>query len=156
MGTMPSSTEFSQLGATFCAALSNPRRVRVLTALAHQPRTDVELVADVELPQAEVAGHLQVLENCGLVLSVRRMNPGAGAPQKTALAEELGAAQVAAIGNGVNDADMLRRAALGIAVLGPEGLATACAQAADGIAPNIEAALDLLLYPRRLVATLRT
>jgi hypothetical protein len=50
---------------------------------------------------------------------------------------------------------MLERAALGIAVLGPEGLALSCLQAADVVVPDILAALDLLLFPRRLVATLR-
>jgi hypothetical protein len=40
--------------------------------------------------------------------------------------------------------------------LGGEGLSAACLSAADVIAPNIEAALDLLPYPRRLIATLRT
>jgi soluble P-type ATPase len=51
---------------------------------------------------------------------------------------------------------MLQQAALGIAVLGGEGLATACLATADVVAPNMEAALDLLLYPRRLIVTLRT
>lgn len=60
-----------------------------------------------------------------------------------------------AVGNGANDARMLERAALGIAVLGPEGLALSCLQAADVVVPDILAALDLLLFPRRLVATLR-
>ena len=91
-----------------------------------------------------------------LPVRIRPLQPGAGTPQKAALTEELGAAQVVAIGNGANDAAMLDRAAVGIAVLGPEGLAAACATAADVIAPNIEAALDLLLHPRRLVAALRT
>jgi len=50
----------------------------------------------------------------------------------------------------------IARATLGIAVLGGEGLAAACLAAADVVAPSIESALDLLLYPRRLVATLRT
>jgi P-type E1-E2 ATPase len=90
-----------------------------------------------------------------LPVRVRGMAPGAGTSQKAALVNELGASQVAAIGNGVNDAEMLRRAALGIAVLGPEGLAAACASAAKIVAPNIVTALDLLLHPRRLTATLR-
>jgi len=50
----------------------------------------------------------------------------------------------------------LQRAALGIAVLGGEGLATVCLAAADVVVPSVESALDLLLYPRRLIATLRT
>ncbi len=60
-----------------------------------------------------------------------------------------------AIGNGANDVRMLEWAARGIAVLGPEGLAVSCFQAADVVAPDIGAALDLLLLPRCLMATLR-
>jgi soluble P-type ATPase len=44
---------------------------------------------------------------------------------------------------------------LGADVLGPEGLARAAWQSADLIVPDIGAALDLLLHPQRLVATLR-
>jgi P-type E1-E2 ATPase len=111
-------------------------------------------VLEIWLITADTHGTLAAVAPT-LPVKVRAMNPGAGTPQKAALADELGAAQVVAIGNGLNDAEMLRRAAVGIAVLGPEGLAAACAQAADIVAPNIEAALDLLLHPRRLVATLR-
>jgi soluble P-type ATPase len=50
---------------------------------------------------------------------------------------------------------MLQAAALGIAVLGPEGLAAEAWQAADVVMASIHDALDLLLHPRRLVATLR-
>ncbi len=67
----------------------------------------------------------------------------------------LGSHSVVAIGNGANDAWMLRQAALGIAVMGGEGLAVKCLSAADIVLPGIEAALDLLIYPRRLLATLR-
>jgi soluble P-type ATPase len=67
----------------------------------------------------------------------------------------LGAARVVAIGSGANDAAMLQQAALGIAVLGGGGLAMACLAAADIVVPSIESALDLLLYPRRLIAMLR-
>jgi P-type E1-E2 ATPase len=111
-------------------------------------------VLEIWLITADTHGTLAALAP-DLPVKVHPMNSGPGASQKAALAEALGTAQVVAIGNGVNDAEMLRRAALGIAVLGPEGLATVCANAADIIAPNIEAALDLLLRPRRLVATLR-
>lgn len=68
----------------------------------------------------------------------------------------LGPERVVAIGNGYNDQRMLKAAALGIAVLGPEGAYPATLQAADVVAPDIGAALDLLLYPDRLKATLRT
>jgi P-type E1-E2 ATPase len=109
---------------------------------------------EIWLISADTHGTLSALAPT-LKVNLRRMEPQAGAAQKGALVEELGAAQVAAIGNGANDADMLHRAALGIAVLGPEGLAAVCLTAADLLVPNIETALDLLLRSRRLVATLR-
>jgi P-type E1-E2 ATPase len=62
---------------------------------------------------------------------------------------------VVAVGNGANDAGMLAAADLGVAVLGPEGTAAALVTAADVLVPSIDDALDLLLDPRRLVATLR-
>ncbi len=78
-----------------------------------------------------------------------------GAEDKLRYVQGLDAAQVVAVGNGANDAAMLRAAALGIAVLGPEGLAVEAFLAADVVTASITDALDLLLSPRRLVATLR-
>jgi P-type E1-E2 ATPase len=83
------------------------------------------------------------------------IEPRYEASQKQALVERLGAQQVVAIGNGANDARMLSTAALGIAVLGGEGLAIETLRAADMVVGRIEDALDLLLHPQRLVATLR-
>jgi soluble P-type ATPase len=77
------------------------------------------------------------------------------AEQKARVVRRLGATGVVAIGNGANDAAMLGEAALAIAVLGPEGLARAALLEADVLVAHIEDALDLLLSPRRLVATLR-
>jgi P-type E1-E2 ATPase len=64
-------------------------------------------------------------------------------------------AQTIAIGNGRNDCLMLKEATLGIAVVGPEGVSAETLAAADVVAPHVLAALDLLLHPLRLVATLR-
>ena len=77
------------------------------------------------------------------------------AEQKAGFVQNLGPEKVVAIGNGSNDASMLNEAALGIAVLGPEGLAMDALLAADIVAPSIHHALDLLVDPSRLVATLR-
>jgi soluble P-type ATPase len=68
----------------------------------------------------------------------------------------LGAQQTVAVGNGRNDELMLKQAALGIAVLQQEGAACSTVLAADIVCPSITAALDLLLHPLRLVATLRS
>jgi soluble P-type ATPase len=45
--------------------------------------------------------------------------------EKAAFVRQLGSRQCAAIGNGANDTDVLREAALGVAVIGPEGAAAA-------------------------------
>ena len=79
----------------------------------------------------------------------------ASAAEKAGYVRGLGPERVVAVGNGANDAVMLREAALGIAVLGPEGLALEALLAADLVVPDIAAALDLLLHPDRIVATLR-
>ena len=84
-----------------------------------------------------------------------RIKPRYEASQKQALVERLGAGQVVASGNGANDARMLSAAILGIAVLGREGLAVEALESADLVVGRIEDALDLLLHPQRLVATLR-
>jgi soluble P-type ATPase len=62
---------------------------------------------------------------------------------------------VVAIGNGANDQRMLRAAALGIAVLGPEGMDPRLLACSRVVVRRIEDALDLLLDPRRILATLR-
>jgi P-type E1-E2 ATPase len=90
-----------------------------------------------------------------LGINLHRLTPGNEAAQKRAFVESLGAEGVIAVGNGANDAEMLAVAALGVAVLGPEGLAQAAWQNADLIVPDIGAALDLLLHTQRLIATLR-
>ncbi len=63
--------------------------------------------------------------------------------------------KVVAIGNGLNDRLMLKKASLGIAVILEEGAATSTLLSADLICRNIEDALMLLLKPLRLVAGLR-
>jgi P-type E1-E2 ATPase len=78
-----------------------------------------------------------------------------GAKQKATYVSNLGAHNVAAIGNGANDGAMLFIAGLGIAVLGPEGLANEALEDSDIVTPDITAALDLLLHPNRLIASLR-
>jgi len=84
-----------------------------------------------------------------------KVRAGAESSGKREFVERLGASQVVAIGNGANDAGMLDAATLGIAVIGGEGLALASLTAADVVVASIQDALDLLLNPERLVATLR-
>ena len=75
---------------------------------------------------------------------------------KVRLLDQLGRDRCVAIGNGRNDEAMLRAAAVGIAVIGPEAAAAGTLAAADIVCRSITEALDLLLDPRLLIATLRT
>ena len=50
---------------------------------------------------------------------------------------------------------MIEHAALGIAVIGPEGSAVTSLLRADIAVSDIRAALELLVHPKRLIATLR-
>jgi soluble P-type ATPase len=69
--------------------------------------------------------------------------------------ERLGAGQTVCIGNGRNDRLMLKEAALGIAVILEEGVATETLVAADIVCISILSAFELLTNPLRLTATLR-
>jgi soluble P-type ATPase len=62
---------------------------------------------------------------------------------------------VVAVGNGRNDVPMMGTAKLGIAVLGPEGAPSSLLSAADIVTRDINDALDLILNPLRMKATLR-
>jgi P-type E1-E2 ATPase len=119
------------------------------------PRLEkLNTLLEIWLVSADTQGTLSDLA-ARLKVRAKRLDSGDEAGQKCAFIEELGAEGLVAVGNGANDALMLRRAALGIAVMGPEGLATECLTASDLVVPGIESALDLLLFPRRLLATLR-
>jgi soluble P-type ATPase len=59
-----------------------------------------------------------------------------------------------AIGNGNNDQLILREAGLGIAILESEGMSVAAMKDADIVVKGISDAFDLLLKPKRLIATL--
>ena len=75
--------------------------------------------------------------------------------EKTRYVEQLGPGSVIAFGNGRNDVGMLRVAAIGVAILAGEGVAIGALQAADVLAPGPVEAMDLVLHPKRLIATLR-
>jgi soluble P-type ATPase len=82
--------------------------------------------------------------------------PALGQAQaKRSYVEKLGANHTVAIGNGRNDAPMLKASALGIAVLGSEGLAIDAVRDADILVRHVVDGIGLLLHPTRLIASLR-
>jgi P-type E1-E2 ATPase len=105
----------------------------------------------IHILTAGTHGHLTELEH-ELGHPLRIIQTG---EDKARIVQELDPTHVVAFGNGANDAPMLRLAAIGIAVFAAEGVAISALQAADVLANGPIDALDLLLQPKRLVATLR-
>jgi len=75
--------------------------------------------------------------------------------QKERYVNNLGAERVVALGNGNNDVLMLKAAKLGIAVCLKEGCSIKAIEAASIFVSSPVDAVDLLLNPKRLIATLR-
>jgi len=69
--------------------------------------------------------------------------------------KRLGAENVIAIGNGANDASMVKNAALGISVIQKEGASPSTVFNSKIVCTNILDALDFLSNPTRIEATLR-
>lgn len=109
---------------------------------------------DIHVITADTFG-LAAVELGSLPVTLQIIGKGDQAAAKLNLVESLGAGRVAAVGNGANDALMLKRAALGICILGAEGAATPTLLASDVVVRSPGDALDLLLHPGRLAATLR-
>jgi P-type E1-E2 ATPase len=78
-----------------------------------------------------------------------------GGDKEIDIVRTIGASKLAVIGNGRNDVPMMNLAALGIAVIGPEGCAPKLLAMAHVVTRDITEALDLLTNPLRLKATLR-
>ncbi len=108
----------------------------------------------VHLLTADTHGRQAVIDR-QLNLSATRLTSGNEQEQKRLFVENLGAASVVAIGQGANDAGMLKAAALGICILSAEGAAAETLLAADLVVPDIFTAFDLLDKPLRIVASLR-
>lgn len=112
---------------------------------ALQPTLQVELLsADTFGTLAAIAARLDIVAR-----------KAASADEKLEVLRSLDPLRCVAVGNGANDALMLREAALGIGVIGSEGAASETVAAADVVCRSVVEALDLLLEPRALAATLR-
>jgi soluble P-type ATPase len=75
--------------------------------------------------------------------------------QKEEYVKTLGSEGVIAFGNGSNDRRMLRKAKIGIAICLDEGCSVDAVQSADILVKSPADALDLMLNPKRMKATLR-
>ena len=109
---------------------------------------------NLHLLTADTHGKQSVIDQ-QLNLKAVRIQPGDEVAQKANYVQQLGAETVVAVGQGANDAGMLKAAALGICVLSVEATAVNTLLSADLVAPSIQDALDLLEKPLRIVASLR-
>jgi len=109
---------------------------------------------EIHIVTADTFGSVRT-QVAGLPVQLAVIPPDNQAQAKADYLDTLGPANSAAIGNGRNDALMLRRAALGITVVQIEGAAREALLSAEVVTPGIIEALDLLLSPDRLRATLR-
>ena len=109
---------------------------------------------DVHMLTADTHGRQASIDET-LSLQATRVQPGNESTQKADFVRELGVEKVVAIGQGANDTEMLKAAALGICVMSQEGVAVETLLAADIVVPDIFTALDLLDKPVRIVASLR-
>lgn len=90
-----------------------------------------------------------------LGISVHKVREGHEDSQKLEAVLQKGRNRTISIGNGSNDVSMLKESAIGICVVGSEGASAGAMVASDLVVPGINDALDLLLKPHRLRATLR-
>jgi soluble P-type ATPase len=91
----------------------------------------------------------------GVHCSIHILSGSSHDVQKEKYVRELGEETIVALGNGNNDRRMLNTAKIGIAVTEGEGCAVGALMAANIHVHHAVDALDLLLHPKRLKATLR-
>jgi len=108
----------------------------------------------IHLLTADTNGRQTIIDQ-QLGLTAVKTTPGDEVLQKAEYVRKLGSDKVVAIGQGANDAEMLKQAHLGICVMSQEGVARESLLAADLIVPNIIAAFELFEKPLRIVASMR-
>jgi len=110
---------------------------------------------DIHVLTADTFGEVEKML-AGAPCKVSILPPGRQDEGKLAYVEALGCDHTIAVGNGRIDSLMLEASVLGIAVILDEGAALKAIRAADVCCSSIVSAMELLLNPMRLVATLRS
>ena len=133
-GTLTTDGELAPETITILSEVSKILQVYILTA---------DTLGSAAGLKHDLKINIQVLEGA---------NIGAA---KAEIVDNLGPETLIAVGNGNNDADMLKKAVVGIAVLGTEGCSVKALQNADLLVKSIDDALTMILKPQRLIAGLR-
>ena len=115
-----------------------------------------QLCKDLQIYVLTADTYGTVSQQCADINVTVRTFPREGAAEcKAEIVRELQGGTVA-VGNGFNDIQMFDEADLSVAVLGKEGICASLLQHADVLVTSPADAMDLLLYPNRLRATLRS
>lgn len=88
-------------------------------------------------------------------IEVKIISQENGSIDKLNFIKELGSDKTIAVGNGNNDELMLKKSAVGVAVLGEEGLSTNALLASDVLIKNIMNLFDMIANEKRIIANLR-
>jgi soluble P-type ATPase len=114
-------------------------------------------IYNVYLLSADSRGNLKVLAK-KLDVSFIKINPNkiTEAEAKNNELIKLNKDNTIAVGNGNNDALMLKNAVIGITILGEEGATIKSILNSDVVVPNTISALDFLLDEKIMIATLRS
>lgn len=128
----------------------------VITEEIKELLQEVGTMAKVTVLTADTFGlaRKQLADVKGVHLHI--IDKGQEAAQKRDYVRMCGADNTVCFGNGANDMAMFAEAALAIGVIGPEGAYQQTLAQADIVVTNPKSALQLLLKPGRLVATLRS
>jgi soluble P-type ATPase len=117
-----------------------------INRLSHQAKIYI-VTADTQGTASE--------ESSGMDVELLKVSEEDSTEVKFRVLESLDPTKTVVVGNGNNDQLILKEAAVGIAVLGDEGMSVSAMQNADLVVKKISDALDLFLKPKRLTATLR-
>ncbi len=109
---------------------------------------------EVHVITSDTFGSVQA-QLAGFAVRVKVLQSDDHTGEKEAYVTELGSVHCVAVGNGNNDGAMLKKAELGIALIGDEGCNTNTLLNSDIVCNSIKDALKLLLNAKRLTATLR-
>ncbi|MCL2857300.1 MAG: ATPase P [Oscillospiraceae bacterium] len=92
----------------------------------------------------------------GLPVVLKTFDSEGASAFKAQIVKESNPAHCACVGNGFNDMDMFKEAALSVGVLGDEGIYAGLVQRSDILVNSIEDGLDLFLNTDRIRAVLRS
>ncbi len=115
-----------------------------------------EIAKRLEIYVLTADTHGTAVEQCrNFPVTLHRLKSDNHTKEKGDFVLQLGKEHVIAMGNGENDANMLEFAEIGMGIFGAEGCARSIFQVADLCVPGICLGLEMLIFEKRLVATLR-